>query len=78
MLTEINKSYITLVWKCSKAKCVSHIGLLVFLTYSIKLYPNSWPIDQRNLSINPLQGVFIQDRNIHENILVVHKILNSL
>lgn len=28
--------------------------------------------------ISPLQGVFIQGRDIHDNILVAHAILNSI
>lgn len=28
--------------------------------------------------ISPLQAIFIQGRNIHDNILVAHEILNSL
>lgn len=69
MLKELSMSYIILVPKTHKLDSVNHIGLLVFATSRIKLCPKYWLRDLKRVLpkvISPLQGAFIQGKDIHK------------
>lgn len=80
MLTEINHTFITLIPKVENPESANNFRPISLCStiYKIiaKVLANRLKVTLGNI-IHPLEGAFIPERIIHDNILLAHEVFHS-